>query len=368
MNQNLCHILSIPIEIIYVIINNRDILRAQDIIFFVSSNRFFLENIKIPIFRLSESGITDKILNQDKYQNIEYLNFRNNNCLRATAYLPYLTKLNISATYPFDQASLNFLSPLSNLLFLDMSYNDYITSISHLTSLTVLKCRSYNRLGKLNNIKSLTNLISLDISQNQNITNISDLTKLSKLHIDSTKIEQNDINYLTNLTILSASYTSINNINHLINLTKLDISYNKNIIDISTLTKLTELNSECTIINQNNINSLTNLVTLNIRHNKYIYDISHLSKLTFLNSGYTIIGQNSINNMHNLISLCMCCNENITNIAHLTNLQYLDISGSKCKINQANIMNLLSLKNIEARYNNNITSTSHLTNLENNWH
>jgi hypothetical protein len=122
------------------------------------------------------------------------------------------------------------LSKLTNIITLDIRNNNKITNINHMINLTKLDVsnrvdayhdRTRCGIDTMGLIK-LTNLIELDISNNDKITNI---------------------NHMTNLRILRArGNCGIINIDKLVNLTELDITSSVKIINIAHLVNLQVLN------------------------------------------------------------------------------------------------------------------------------
>ena len=109
------------------------------------------------------------------------------------------------------------------------------------------------------------------------------------------------------------------NINHMTNLQILDASYNCGLDD-------------------NGIKDL-NLIELDVSDNPKITNVNHMTNLQILNASFNCgIDDNGIKNL-NLIELNASDNPKITNINHMTNLKILDASRN-CGINHNNIKNL----------------------------
>ncbi|WCC41728.1 leucine-rich repeat domain-containing protein [Tenacibaculum finnmarkense] len=247
--------------------------------------------------------------------------------------------------------------------------------------ITGLNISHNHQISKIENINKLTELSLLNISQNKikNIDHIDKLTKLSKLEIsnnDIAKIE--NIDKLTNLSFLSVSknkISKIENIDKLTNLTQLYLSYNEitKIENIDKLTNLSSLDISHNLITKiENIEKLTNISELYISAN-LITKIENIEKLT--NLSQLFIYQNKISKIENIDKLInlstLILNDNeitrIENIEKLTNLSLLYLFRNKItkieNIDKLINLSLLHLSGNKITKIENIEKLIKLTNL-----
>jgi Leucine-rich repeat (LRR) protein len=135
---------------------------------------------KIYITHLKSNDITQKIIKQEKYRKLKYLDISYN---RYITNINHLRKLEILEA---DNCKLGNegISELKNIKLLYIDYNENnenITDINHLQKLEILDASGSNcKLGN-EGISELTNIKRLDISGNKNITDINHLQKLEIL-------------------------------------------------------------------------------------------------------------------------------------------------------------------------------------------
>lgn len=210
---------------------------------------------------------------------------------------------------------------------------------------------------------NLTKIIKMDISFCGTISfDINKFTSLTNLNINSNTFIKNITNLTTLTTLNAGGYSGIrqNSLDVLINLKKLNIDYKNDITSISHLTNLTFLNANgnfCSI-KQNSLDSLTNLTFLSIDYNSYIKPINNLTNLNNLSLHSNVL----INDTRNLTKLIVLkvSGYSIIDQNNIRLLTDLNIAGPRCKIDQADIMNLYSLRAIKTIYNDKIISIIHL--------
>lgn len=204
--------------------------------------------------------------------------------------LPNLEKLTIH-NHVFD--SLNFLSSLTNLKYLDLTGCTFSTEelsvIASLPSLSEL-CLAGCSLSSVSGLEYAPALSVLDLSNNtvrnlEPIAAMVNLTKLDLQHNAVTGLEA--LSGMTSLQSLNLSYNSVTDITPLVtcsNLSWLDISNNQvsQLIALGNMPQLTYFAAEYNSISDvSPLAVCTNLTTLNIGSNT-ISDISFLYTLTKL--------------------------------------------------------------------------------------
>lgn len=237
----------------------------------------------------------------------------------AVTTLTNLTKLDIYHDSHFNDSIMRKLPQLKSLS-LQSNYRDSIPdlSVNSLTQLTHFRFFSHSINDKY--LFKLTNLLSLHIPRHRSITNrgIQNLTQLTRLNIkDTSKIDNNGLYHLTNLTDLNLARVGKNNnnkienrgIQNLTSLKRLILSENQSITDeaLWKLTNLTHLNLNFQEgITDNALKRLTQLTHLEIRANKKITDegVSHLIALSHLNISSNLhISDRSLYRLTNLTTL-----------------------------------------------------------------
>lgn len=156
--------------------------------------------------------LTDDIIKQ--HPNIKYLNvgFQITN----VSHLQLLTKLVVCTNK--SQISNSNISECTNLIYLDISYNQQITNLNHCKRLEVL----ISSTNSLQYINECVNLKILIIPWNKYITDVNHCTQLEFLDMFDTNITDIGIKDCINLTSLDLScYDKITDISHLTNLQKL---------------------------------------------------------------------------------------------------------------------------------------------------
>ncbi len=212
-----------------------------------------------------------------------------------------------------------------------------------------------------NDLKSIAAIEDLDISRNDYITSIdalSFLTRLKKLNLSYTLVaDLVPIRNLTELTELNISHSKIKDISVLKysgNLVKLDISHT-NISVVSVVEKmpaLTDLNAGNTPVSDiSAVSSLTGIKTLNLEGTRIssLSALEELVQLLDLNiSGTQISDVNSVAHLKNLISLDIDSTQvaNLTPLASLENLKTLHANATQV----SSLQPLLKLKNLERVY------------------
>jgi internalin A len=232
------------------------------------------------------------------------------------------------------------LTDLTNLTYLDLSDNNYIRDITALTGMTQLTYLDLhdNQVGDINPLTELTNLTYLNLYNNQ-IVDTTPLAGLMNLTATSMNLGWNKITNLnglrthTNLTYLALYYNQISDLSPLAgltNLTYLDLSDNNYIRDITALTGMTQLTYLDLHDNQvgdiSPLTELTNLTYLNL-YNDQIVDTTPLAGLMNLPTSMNL-GWNKITNLSglathtNLTYLNLMWN-NISDLSPLTGLTNL---------------------------------------------
>ena len=145
--------------------------------------------LKIKSLTCNEN-VTENILKQRKFNELEYLDVSDNMKIRSVSYLKYLKKLNISG--PLCKINKSGLIGLK-LEYLDVSDNDRIKDVSYMKTLRYLIANGDSGINQ-NGISGLT-LIGLDAGCNKKIKNLSFMKSLRVLNasgncgIDKTGIE-----------------------------------------------------------------------------------------------------------------------------------------------------------------------------------
>jgi len=225
-----------PIELWKIITESADFLSRINV---TLVNKFLHENLPITDLYTIESKYLEKLTNDilKNYPHVIKLNLRFNHCVTD---INHLNKLEIlDATGGFFDADLEYyrgdaddmhfnnscgvcilndkgIEKLTNLKELDVSSNQYITTLNHCKKLKVLTARSYSRLTN-DGISKLYNLEDLDLTDNKIINKIDHLKKLRILNISGhrTKISDNDIKTLNLHALDVTNNTEIKDINHM---------------------------------------------------------------------------------------------------------------------------------------------------------
>lgn len=231
-------IFSLPIDLMNVIINEFNILALLDKLYLLASCKTFLNEIKI--YNLQSDLIGDNALQQIKYSHVNNLNISFNDNIKTISHLSNLTTLDIAFV---NNIEANSLANMSKLLSLNIQGFSNIVNITHLTSLT--KLRLTHSMFQYHIISTLTNLTKLDITDNETTISIKNLTNITYLRMMNTKItDNNNLSLLPNLTFLDIRGTNVQQVN------------------IEKLYSLTELYAPTRL----NFSHLTNLRTLNELH------------------------------------------------------------------------------------------------------
>lgn len=275
-----CYILSIPIELIDLIINNHRLLLVHKINFIVTCTTFE-KNINI---KCLYGKINNDVLLQPKFSTIGKLHIKYPSIVTKIPCFSHLLKLKLSCNKTI---SVSELLPLDVLDIGDRVENNTDELINLNYSVLNVTNSISNSKRNILDIKSFTNLTSLTIVSHFGNMEITNLKNLVKLDISHTYYYHDNISNLTNLTYLNISYThtSQHSINNLTNLTCLNIKRTKFIYSLTHLINLQKLDMSEIYCEPIAINNLTNITDLNIAPNRFItkYNISHLINLTKLN-------------------------------------------------------------------------------------
>ncbi|MCF8323013.1 MAG: leucine-rich repeat domain-containing protein [Flavobacterium sp.] len=184
--------------------------------------------------------------------------------------------------------------------------------------LDVSNGRSSGKISKLTGMEKFTNLTSLDFSYNY-ISNldISNLTKLTDLYCYNNEISKLDVSKLTELENLDFSNNYISNldVSNLIKLTTLWCTYNKiSTLNVNNLTKLNWLDCTHNQISNLDVSNLTSLIYLFCSNNQIsTLDVGNLTKLTSLDCSFNYISNLDVSKLTNLNGL-YCSNNLITTL------------------------------------------------------
>jgi len=132
------------------------------------------------------------------------------------------------------------------------------------------------------------------------------LTKLEILHANN-NLDITNVNHMTKLKTLSASYFCEINNDGISNIADLEISYantNTKITNVNHVTKLKELQAGGSLcgINNKGIINLTKLEILYANYNTKITDVNHMTKLKTLLTSYDCgINDDGISNIANFL-------------------------------------------------------------------
>jgi internalin A len=146
------------------------------------------------------------------------------------------------------------LSTLSNLIYLELDYNDALTDISPLASLVSLEVLvlSYTNVTDLSPLASATSLTSITIFSSgvSDLSSLASLTNLTSIiFVGNEIVDVSSLELLTKLTYVNLAGNKIADISPLASLTNLKTLYvtTNNIVDISPLTNNAGLGSGDTV-------------------------------------------------------------------------------------------------------------------------
>lgn len=228
--------------------------------------------------------------------------------------------------------------------------------ITNLTDCTKTK----NITNKI--LKQYPNITKLNLSLNSKISKFPSLSELKELDISahhiipSFDIHGDELNKLSNLTLL-----------------KIDNNFKMGYMNLNPLINLRILHAtgQCEIRNES-ISQLTNLTELYVCGNPYITNLNYLTNLQTLGIGYyrtnnatdfcSKIGDKGIQSLTKLRTLYAYDNVNINKISHLTKLRILD-AGGKCAIDNEQISFSTNLKTLYVHNNTDIKNINSLINL-----
>lgn len=213
----------------------------------------------------------------------------NSQALNAISAMSGLTRLTLAQCSLSD---ISFLTPLSQLSYLDLSYNFIkdLSSLSHMSALETLYL-SHNALADLSYLSGLSGLKNLNISYNSisSIQSICSNRNLVSLNVSNNLLEDlDDLDLLPSLESLDASYNNLTQITVLGRCTamkELNISNNpiEDISPLEALDGLRELNCSYNRISfLPNWTSTCGLIILDASYN-HINDITALGQLQGLN-------------------------------------------------------------------------------------
>lgn len=213
----------------------------------------------------------------------------NSDTLHAISAMTGLTKLTLAQC---SLSNLSFLAPLSQLSYLDLSYNFIkdLSGLSHLTDLDTLYL-SHSAVVDLTPLSSLSGLKHLNVSHNSitSLLPICNNRNLEELDVSNNLLSDlGDLDLLPKLSVLNASHNSLSGIAVLgrcTALTELDISNNglESISSLESLTGLRKLNCSYNRISDlPDWSSECGLIILDASYND-ISDITILGQLYGLN-------------------------------------------------------------------------------------
>lgn len=242
--------------------------------------------------------INEQTLRQWKYKNLSTLIIQGLCSGFDLNFLSQLKMLNIQGS-GFQDSDIDKL----NLRGINLSYNQYITNLNHITDLQLLvacgNCGIHDQ-----GIKDLINLEIVNVSNNNKITKIC---------------------YPDKLKVLIARFESGINDESIqgMNLEALDVSHNNKVSQIGHMQKLRSLSAAGNCgINDDSIKTC-DLEKLDASNNKMITKIEHMTRLKILiargNSG---INDQSIKSM-DLEELDIMDNQSVTDVKHMKKLRIL---------------------------------------------
>lgn len=240
--------------------------------------------------------------------------YTNNFGLSFLSFLTRLTGLNIRSLPHISDESMSFISSLTNITFLNLSYCENIIDqgFSHLSSLHKLKhldiegCKTIDRA--LYYLSSLTNITSLNLQYcaitDEGFARISLLTCMTSLNLSRCRLTNLRMSYLSSLTELS-----------ILECERCEGMTDEGLSKISSLTKITKLNlSFCKITTISSLKDLTNITYLNLS------DCDCLS-----NDGISCIAPMKTIKYLNLYSCKSLTDDALFHVCSLTNLKMLRI-------------------------------------------
>lgn len=267
-----------------------------------------------------------------------------------------ITRLGDEFTSLYGIKDLSGLEYATNLKLLNLNENFDIEDISPLKNLVNLEILylGSTKVTDISALSNLTNLVDLNLAGKyieegsdeqksviKDITPLKNLTKLNILSLANRGLT--DISALSNLKSLTEVYLSENEISNIevvsnfVNIETLDLSYNKNIVDITPISKLENLYFLSLFSNKiEDISPLKDLVGLNtlFLQDNAISDISPLEQLTNLKKLYLsankITDVTSLQNLTKLTSLRITDNfiSDLTPISKLEKLTDLNLSNN----------------------------------------
>jgi len=353
-------------------------------------------------FSYSRYNVTQKVIKQNKFNRLEYLDcsgnadIKNINHLAKTLNTLHCRSIvsDVGQQIKISGIGQTSISKLEKIKILDCSFNEKISDVNHLSeTLEELYCCMYSVGGNgggnegisQNGISKLK-LKLLDCSNNYDIYDISHMADtLEKLICGgNTSINQTSITPLTKLK-------------------KLDCSCNSNITDVNHLSETLEILKCCDEITQDGISKLLKLVELDCGYNMKLTNFNHLADtleklfcghnapgsqhgisaltkikelrcapgindvnhladtLEYLDCGNTDINQTGISKLKKLKTLLCHEKRKIYNVNHLADtLEKLQCTGSFTGINQEGISKLRKLKYLDCGHNSKINNVDHL--------
>lgn len=246
----------------------------------------------------------------------------------------HLTKL----TYKSELIDENVLKLHQHITKLNISYNNKVFNVNHLTKLTNLNISHQYAAEKPlcitdDGIFQLTALKTLNAANNHYITNIAPFLQLETL-------DASDDCGITNDTLLCPTLTSLN------------ISYNKKITDISHLIKLKKV--ELNLLVSKLPTSIESLIIWHYDKSILDFDLPHLKKLNLSNTKQDV----DLNRYKTLESLDLSFSKLSSNsIITLTNLRDLSIDNCFGIVT----LNIPDLETLSARWVDTIQFYHHHT-------
>ena len=134
-------------------------------------------NKKLKIKKLNHPNVSDDILKQEKFTDLEELYASYNEKITNVNHLSKLKILNCFRDCGIDQEGIKNLQLIEEL---DASYNKKIKNVNHLTKLKILNCSNDCGIDQ-EGIKDLQLIEELDASYNEKIKDVNHLTKLKIL-------------------------------------------------------------------------------------------------------------------------------------------------------------------------------------------
>ena len=151
-----------------------------------------LLNKKLKIKKLNHLNVSDKVLQQEKFIDLEELNANHNKKIKNINHLTKLKILDCSWNCGIDQEGIKELQLIEEL---NANNNEKIKNVNHLTKLKILDC-SYNCGIDQEGINDLRFIEKLNTWYNNKIINVNHLTKLKGINCTTVKDRSNLNEYL----------------------------------------------------------------------------------------------------------------------------------------------------------------------------